>query len=253
MYSALKNALNVLGDQNYQYGKGMPYLLLQTLISKAEKDRQFLQSMNLTGKTIYDVGAHVGVLTIFFAKKVGSDGTVVAFEPNPVSFSKLIINTAKYNNVKAFNMGLGNKHEKLTLVASAYSHGTGSVEPAMKREITKQRYKEWNIDVVPLDALPNLPPPHFVKIDVEGYERNVLEGMRDIILSYRPIVCMEIHGVNSTMRKRNLKKIMDILSGFDYRSFHIETHRRVNLTYLPSNGHILALPNALTKATGHFS
>jgi FkbM family methyltransferase len=238
--TTLKRILNTIGDKNYQYGRGVPYLLLETLASKASKDRQFLETMDFRDKTIYDVGAYIGLLTIFFAKKAGTKGKVIAFEPNPESFSKLLINTAGYSNVTPFNVGLGNKHEKLTLVASAYSRATGTVEATVKRKITMRPYAEWNVQIVPLDTLHGLPPPHFVKIDVEGFEYKVLEGMKNTILSYKPTMCIEINGVTHAIKRRNVQRILNFLGDFNYKLFHIETHLRISPSYIPLTGHILA-------------
>lgn len=238
--TTLKRILNTLGDKNYQYGRGIPYLLLETLSSKGSKDRRFLETMDFRDKTIYDVGAYIGLLTIFFAKKVGTKGKVIAFEPNPENFSKLLINTAGYSNVTPFNVGLGNKHEKLTLVASAYSRATGTVEATAKREITMHPYAEWSVQIVPLDALHGLPPPHFVKIDVEGFVYEVLEGMKNTILSYKPAMCIEIYGVTHAIKRRNVQRILDFLGDFNYKLFHIETHQRISPSYIPLTGHILA-------------
>jgi len=238
--TTVKKVLNTLGDRNYKYGRGMPYLLLETLGIKASKDLRFFETIDFEGKTIYDVGAYIGLLTMFFAKKVGTRGKVVAFEPNPESFSKLLINTAKYPNVTPFNLGLGNKREKLTLVASAYSRATGTVQSSVKREITRQPYKEWSIRIEPLDNLNGLPPPDFVKIDVEGSEYAVLEGMKNTIISHKPTMCIEINGVTYAMKRRNVLRILTFLSHFDYKLFHVETHQRISPSYVPLTGHVLA-------------
>jgi FkbM family methyltransferase len=225
----------------------MPYFLIETLSSKASKDRQFLETMDFANKTIYDVGAYIGLLTTFFAKNVGARGKVIAFEPNPESFSKLLINTARYPNVTPLNLGAGNKCEKLTMVASAHSRATGTVEHMMKLERTTRSHREWSVQIVPLDDLQSLPPPHFVKIDVEGFEYSVLEGMKNTILSHKPALYIELHGITNAMKKRNMQKILDYLENFNYELFHIETHQRVSSSYIPLTGHVLAIFRAGRK------
>jgi hypothetical protein len=110
----------------------------------------------------------------------------------------------------------------------------------MKRERTTHAYREWGIQVVSLDALQSLPPPHFVKIDVEGFENSVLEGMKSTILSYKPMIYIEIHGVTPAMKKRNMQKILDYLENFNYKLYHVETHQRISSSYIPLTGHVLA-------------
>jgi FkbM family methyltransferase len=238
--NALKKIIGILGDKNYQYGRGQPYFLLESLGNKASRDRRLFETIDFEGKTIYDVGAYIGVLTVFFAKKVGTKGKVVAFEPNPENFSKLLVNVATYPNVTTFNLGLGHRCEKLTMMASAYSRATSTVEPSVKREIARGTYAEWSVPIVPLDTLNNLPPPHFVKIDVEGFEYNVLEGMKNTIVSHRPMICIEINGVTYAIKRGNVLRLLNFLRDFDYKLFHVETHRRISLSYIPLTGHALA-------------
>ena len=52
------------------------------------KEEQFLASLDLNGKTIYDIGAYKGILTALFSKSVGNSGTVMSFEP---SFGKSLL------------------------------------------------------------------------------------------------------------------------------------------------------------------
>jgi FkbM family methyltransferase len=198
--------------------------------------------MNFTGKTVYDIGAYIGIFTTFFATKVGEEGNVIAFEPNPESFSKLRINTAKYPNVKAFNLGAGSRSEKLTLIASAHSRATGTVEQTMKLERTTHPHKMWTVGIVPIDALKNLPSPDFIKIDVEGFEYSVLEGMKNTILIHKPVLFIELHGVTNEMKKENIEKITEFLHNLNYELFSIEMHRKIIPGYAPLTGHVLAVP-----------
>lgn len=83
-------------------------------------------------------------------------------------------------------------------------------------------------------------PPDFVKIDVEGFEYNVLEGMRNTILLHRPTMFIEIHGVTNAMKKENVQKIAGYLHNLDYELFSVEMHKRVSPSYIPLTGHVLA-------------
>lgn len=156
--AVLKGILNSFGDKNKRYGNHTIYLLVETLGSKASKDRRFLETVDLEGKTVYDVGAYIGLLTTFFAKKVGAKGRVIAFEPNPETFSQLLNNTAKYANVTCLNLGAGNKNEKSILIALTHSRATGTVEQTIKLERISHPHREWAVQIVPLDALKSLPP-----------------------------------------------------------------------------------------------
>ena len=46
------------------------------------REHMFLKNLDFKGKTVYDVGGHIGLITMFFAREVGEIGAVVTFEPN---------------------------------------------------------------------------------------------------------------------------------------------------------------------------
>jgi len=57
-------------------------------------EERFLLSLDLRRKTAYDIGAYIGITTMFFARSVGNSGEVIAFEPNPENCMKLQENVA---------------------------------------------------------------------------------------------------------------------------------------------------------------
>ena len=47
------------------------------------REEKFLLGLDINGQTIYDIGEHAGIFTMFFARSVGKKGKVITFEPNP--------------------------------------------------------------------------------------------------------------------------------------------------------------------------
>lgn len=47
------------------------------------REEKFLLGLDINGQTIYDIGEHAGIFTMFFARSVGKNGKVITFEPNP--------------------------------------------------------------------------------------------------------------------------------------------------------------------------
>lgn len=64
---------------------------------------------SLTGKVVYDIGANIGVTTLFFARCVGESGLVVAFEPVPPTAKRLRENVRinRLTNVRIYEVALG--------------------------------------------------------------------------------------------------------------------------------------------------
>jgi FkbM family methyltransferase len=129
------------------------------------------------GDVVVDAGAFIGDHTIAYAKAVGSNGTVMAFEPNPAAYECLVHNCP---NVFAFNFGLGDKSEELKL---AIDINAGASHVGDGDQVIKVR----QLDSIPFKRL------DFIKIDVEGFELMALHGAKKTIEAHRPAMWIEIN------------------------------------------------------------
>jgi len=131
------------------------------------------------GDVVYDIGANVGFYTVPLAKAVGPQGKVIAFEPERTSYNHLQENL-KLNgvtNVRSYCKALGDRNGEAKLYLGKV--GNLSLLPpdteGMSHEV---------VELVAGDGFrdaESLPLPRAVKIDVEGYEYAVLEGLRETL------------------------------------------------------------------------
>jgi len=141
---------------------------------------------------IYDIGANIGIHTVFMAKKTGPSGKVVAFEPESNTFISLKenINLNLLNNVIPMQAALGNDFSKKKLYTS------GATGDFTLLDTSKNRFRQ-DVTIVNGDALVrqrNLPFPHIVKIDVEGFEYYVVQGLKSTCMQEKcRLVFCEIH------------------------------------------------------------
>jgi FkbM family methyltransferase len=142
------------------------------------------------GDVAFDVGASLGIHTIFMALRVESRGKVVAFEPEKGSYQKLLTNVALngLTNVLALLVGLGEERGDIRLFGGAeYCFNLWQ-----KGRELHQEAEIWPGDEVMQKK--SLPRPNLVKIDVEGFEYFVLKGLRNTLADPAcRSVCLEVH------------------------------------------------------------
>lgn len=132
-------------------------------------------------RTYIDVGAYIGETSIPFLNDFDN---VIAFEPNPNSFSILKEN----KKIKTYNCALGKEETKTNLIVP-------DGQPASDGSIAVRRNLNWvgqtfEVEVKRLDDF-NFTDIDFIKIDVEQGEQEVIMGALDTIKKYEPVIMFE--------------------------------------------------------------
>lgn len=151
-------------------------------------------------QTIVDVGANVGYLTRFFARATGPHGKVCAFEPNPLVFSLLKRNVASFPQVEVYNFGLSTHEGELPLFLAGSDHSVASFSRSYPQgHVFYQESSQLNSVTVKVMAgdefMRTIGPSRpgvigkidILKMDVEGWELNVLAGLENTIKDSRAL------------------------------------------------------------------
>jgi len=159
------------------------------------------------GSCVIDVGAHIGFWTTKLAK--------TAFEPDPNHFKLLKQNTQRLNNVTLFNCGLGASNQSISI--SRNQGNSGDNRPWLKQS----GFGTFPAQIRKLDDVIN---PYsridFVKIDTQGYEVNILKGMRETIARQNRLILLAefwpdgLEGCGNT-----IGELQDLLNDFDIYRF----------------------------------
>jgi FkbM family methyltransferase len=137
--------------------------------------RDWLRANSVKGKTILDIGANQGLFTLSAAEAVGREGRVHSFEPdlNLAESLKKNIHSNGLENVTIHNFALGSESGALQFFKNPYNSGDNRLT---------NKYTNLDnlvsVDVKPLDSLDEIRKFDLVKIDVQGWEPAVLEGMK---------------------------------------------------------------------------
>jgi FkbM family methyltransferase len=201
---------------------------------KLTPEELFLQNLDLTGKTIYDIGGFQGIFAIFFARAAGRGGRVITFEPNPLNYESIleIINLNKFTNTSARQIALGNKKKSGVMAFQPSNRGTGSLQEDIKKSILHDKGAATiEVDIDSLDnqiAAHNLPQPDFIKVDVEGLEMDVLLGCVETLKKWKPKLFIEIHGIDDRKKIDNARQIVTFLLERSYSLYHVESGGNIN-------------------------
>ncbi|MGE4425646.1 MAG: FkbM family methyltransferase [Solirubrobacteraceae bacterium] len=179
------------------------------------------------GGVLWDVGANLGYFALLGARIAGPDGEVLAIDPLPGNIDAAAAAAALngLDQIRAVAVAAWREEGELDLVVpgdGAWAHLAETV--AGHASGTRIRVPSIPLDALlepsaaatpgtetPADAarppgdgaipLPSLPvrPPHVVKIDVEGAEIGVLEGLERTVAAYRPVLIVETHGTSDAV------------------------------------------------------
>lgn len=147
------------------------------------------------GSVAYDIGAHIGVIAIQM-KMTGAE--VYAFEPSPNNFPYLNINCSKFN-IKCFDVAV---HEKTYQCLTQFKDcRTDYIDSSGKKMDSVQHIKYYLLEDFIKEK--SLPPPNFIKLDIEGMESIVLKTFKFLFESCRPTIYVEIHAQSKTLDNQN--------------------------------------------------
>jgi FkbM family methyltransferase len=126
---------------------------------------------------IADVGANQGLFTLYFSRR-SPRGQVYAFEPDPALFSALKENIQRNGgaNVHLFNAAVASETARLTLRAGRFNRGDNRIVPN-----DQSRPGTVEVDALPLDRAVTNQRLDLLKVDVQGFEVQVLRGAQRLI------------------------------------------------------------------------
>jgi FkbM family methyltransferase len=167
----------------------------------------------LPGMTALDIGAYAGFFTLLLSKLVGSKGKVVSFEPLPANF-RVLEENLKLNSI-----------QNVVLEKQAVSSNPGQISlevPSLESSLLAGPFEdddERGSMLVPSTSLDdyvfrNEMRVDFIKIDVEGFEDEVLIGAERTLDTFHPIMIIELHNLDN---ERGVHPAVDDLKKFGYR------------------------------------
>lgn len=157
--------------------------------------RRELAKVLKEGKVFIDVGANIGLHSLYASTLVGRSGSIFALEPHPVTYNQLRKNieiNGLLDLVKTLPLAVSNQDDKTVPFEYFLEHPAMSGLKISKEILNKFEgtYEVTDVRTVTIDALvsSNSINPDLIKIDVEGFEYAVIQGCIDTINNFPEIV-----------------------------------------------------------------
>lgn len=211
--SVVNRAIVAGGSLLYKVSKPL-YLAVYGVYKRlSERDElAYIRGNVSPGSVVCDIGANVGLYTAELSKLAGADGVVHAFEPDPGNCALLRRRTARLNNVRTHECAVGRKSG----TASLFVSDELCVDHRMYACVEPRRTVD--VQCVCLDDfLKDEPRLDFVKMDVQGFEYEVLQGMRTV-LSRNPQIrmVMELWPYGLKQAGASAAALLEFLAGLGF-------------------------------------
>ncbi|MBA3704350.1 MAG: FkbM family methyltransferase [Bacteroidetes bacterium] len=244
MKSATKYILHkALGFKNYLFVFSL-FKIYTLKRDKNEKDFFHFLALIPANTIVLDIGANIGIMTVHLTRSI-KNLMVYSFEPMPnnINAFKRVVKYFKLNNVKLFEIALGNSEGEVEMVMPIINavrmQGLSHViHSSISENNEGERFK------VPLKMLDKIPALvnatqriSAIKIDVENFEFFVLDGAKELIFKNKPIVYAELWD------NENREKCFELFKSLNYKTVIISNkkavefdrfiHKTQNFIFLP--------------------
>lgn len=178
-----------------------------------------------------DIGANMGFYSLALALE-NPELSVISFEPQPGVNKRLLENielNELHNRVTSVNMGLGHQADELTMYIPKFT-GTGGASFKNLHEDEGDAC-QITVPVGTLDSM-GIAVADLLKIDVEGFELNVIIGANDLIVKNKPTIMAELLRKWMKPFGHTPQMFLDRLISLDYRCFAINDNQLIEINQI---------------------
>jgi len=191
-----------------------------------EKYLDFLKKFIGEGDFVIDIGANIGHMTVPLSIICGKTGLTLAFDPNPYVY-KILLKNAELNNhianIQSYNFAITDIDDEFYYNSSEASFTNGGIS---REKISRhgkyslsQKIKGINLEFFLANKYPDrLSKLKLIKIDTEGYDKEIIKSISNLLLQYHPVVISECFGKSSQMDRF---EHFELLASKGYSLFHI--------------------------------
>lgn len=190
-------------------------------------------------RTVLDIGANEGQFAAFVRGLI-PDAKIFSFEPIASCYDKLIENTKSDKNLIPFNLALGEKNQDAEMFKNDFSPSSSLLKIGLEHvnnfPFTGRQTKE-TVRLAMLDSIKELDDARsevLMKVDVQGYEMNVIKGGVGFISKFKPVIVLEVSFANLYENEPPFDELYNFMQGLNYSFKGV-----LDQMYSPIDGKIL--------------
>jgi len=210
-------------------------LLLSIIGAYEPFETELMKKEIKKGDVVLDLGANIGYYTLIFAKLVGEEGKVFAFEPEPDNFSLLKKNVEinGYKNVTLLQKAVSDKTGKLKLYIDKDCIACHSIYPLPPQDGSQS----IEIEAIRLDDyFENYDGKiDFIKMDIEGAEKEAIQGMSSLLKKNKNVkIVSEFNPPTLKQGGIEPEEYLELLTGFGFKLYEVsEQEKKIKPVDIP--------------------
>jgi FkbM family methyltransferase len=216
------------GFGKIQYAHWLHPFVKRYRFGKSQVD--FYRKLSRPGGMIVDIGAHVGDTTVPMGLAVGKEGLVLGIEPNQYAYKILETNASlnkEITNILPHCFAATEKEGIVTFNYSDASFCNGGFLSQIRNKRHRHNYtldvKGLNLEKFLLDNHANdLEKLDLIKIDAEGYDKEIIKTLPRILAKYKPQLMVECY---KRLTQEERDDLYDTISGFGYELYLLENFK----------------------------
>ncbi len=224
-YPAIINSFDLKEEGKVDFANWDNPLINPLLINQEQVD--FFKKFIKKGDLVIDIGANIGDTTVLMALAAGSSGITLGFEPNPYVYKILETNASlnkEKQNIVPLPYAITVKEEEFYYISSEASFANGGISPTKNSKhgkfIYPNKVKGINLQILLeekfKDKLNNL---SFIKIDTEGYDKEIIKSISGLIEKFKPAIVAESFKYSTPEEKVEL---YNVIKQHNYEIFYFE-------------------------------
>ena len=173
------------------------------------ENMEFFKKFLKEGDVAIDIGANIGKLTVAMSLVTGKNGLVLAFDPNPFVYEILAENAALNSdktNIVTYNYAITDKDDEFYYNSSEASFNNGGISSEKRSRHGKYSLNK-KITGINLEAFmqknysDKINRLKLIKIDTEGYDKEIIKSISNLLTKYKPALITECFGKNTAEEK----------------------------------------------------